>query len=512
MDAFAEYLRLVDALGRENGSNPLWWATDAASKNRVRSPLLWLLRAEGPPAGGHTPELRALRILGSQLRRQLRRIRLARTLFPGANASADPKQPVSVIKTFAYPSSLGLQGFSDPFFPGLAKHIAMRCGAERRVLTVCVDFDDSGEVMRRMAGLGNPDLLPLEALLTPADAIAAALRLLPGILPPGFRTPSAMLFQGRDVAAPVARSLRGGGGLPLDQYLHRKAAVVLGARHAVDHCVLTYEGNPWERMFCLGLRSSGPGTEIIGCQHSAVTQASAGLFPGEAELALSPMPDRVLTTGEATAAIIRRYGNWPSSRVQASCALRYSGLHALPFEPRAPGETMRVLVAPEGLDEAIDMVAYALRQAHLCQDTVFRFRAHPVLPLDRFLERLEQNLAEYPNVEKSRAAKVEEDVAECDAVLYWGSTVCMEALMMGVPVIHFDRGDRPSYDPLFEGCAYQWIVAGDKPLAAVLAQLRSLPQQERDERAASARAYAASHFHPVTPQRLDAFLPSRLAT
>ncbi|MBA4358162.1 MAG: hypothetical protein C0405_10605, partial [Desulfovibrio sp.] len=40
-----DMLALHDALAQANGHNPLWWATDLASRNRFTSPLLPLLNA-----------------------------------------------------------------------------------------------------------------------------------------------------------------------------------------------------------------------------------------------------------------------------------------------------------------------------------------------------------------------------------------------------------------------------------------------------------------------------------
>lgn len=507
-DTLEEYLRVVDALGRENGQDPLWWATDAASKNRVRSPLLWLLTPGAHPAQG-CGRAGALRTLATEYRRLLARIRQARRLFPLALRPAATGQPVSLVKTFAYPSSFGPAGFSDPFFPGLAEHLHDQLGQGRRVLTVCMDFDDSGEVKQRMADLADPDLLPMEAFLTPADATRAALTILRRLLRPGFHVPSPLSVQGRDVGRDVAQALRpGAGGLPLDQYTHRLAAAAIGQAHNVTHCVLTYEGNPWERMFVFGLRQARPGVEVVGSQHSVVPQAAAGVFPGKAEMELCPLPDRVLTTGQVTADIILRHSHWPASRVLAGCSLRYGALHTLPQAPACGGPVRRVLVAPEGLDEAVDMVGYALRQSRLCPEVRFTIRTHPVLHLDVFLARLGLDLESFPNVERSRLARVDEDLAQCEAVLYWGSTVCMEALMMGVPVIHFDRGDRPSYDPLFEGCTFQWLVDRDTPLAGVLAELAGLTGPERTRRAGQALDYVTRYFHPVTPARLALFSPA----
>ncbi len=72
-------------------------------------------------------------------------------------------------------------------------------------------------------------------------------------------------------------------------------------------CLLTYEGNHWEKMFILGLRSVNPDLNIVGYQHSVVPQAAAGVFISKLETDIMPHPDSIITTGKTTSNIIKKY-------------------------------------------------------------------------------------------------------------------------------------------------------------------------------------------------------------
>ena len=109
-------------------------------------------------------------------------------------------------------------------------------------------------------------------------------------------------------------------------------------------------------------------------------------------------------------------------------------------------------------------------------------------------------------VEISRTSSLQEDIAWADMVIYWGSTVALEALSMGKPVVHYDNGSVLSYDPLFELKDLKWRVQAPQPLAAVLDEIALLPDGEYASRLQAARQYVADYFYPVTPQAMSAFL------
>ena len=66
------------------------------------------------------------------------------------------------------------------------------------------------------------------------------------------------------------------------------------------------------------------------------------------------------------------------------------------------------------------------------------------------------------------------DVENSSTVLCRGTTVALEALMMEKPLIHFDRGNFLSYDPLFEFDDFKWTVRKSQELSPVLAERERL--------------------------------------
>lgn len=539
----AEYNSLMDKLAEANGLSPEWWSTDLASKNRFTSPLakqlnslyaciqaIQALIADNSwctliVAGADRPLTRfllaqanpQLRVRAqSGLRRQglvgtLRTMtRMARTAlsFTGRillcrryyrrNFPSMDDVPRHLIKSFAYPSSWKEKGtFNDPFFPGVAAAVA-------HPLTIALAFGTLPQVFKRMKE--DDTVVPLEAYLSVTDPLKAVTKLWWTQLSRPFRVPSQLQFDGSNIA-PYIQDLIACGGwhMPLEQYLHRYAGQRIARTHRLASCLITYEGNPWERMFALGLREEQPELLIYGCQHAASPPAAAGIFPGAAEARLAPLPDKVFCTGTAFAESILKHSALKPSQLVPACALRFASLNAM--KPTAFDQGPPVLlVALEGVPEAAPMLLYALKQARNMSDVHIRLRAHPAYPFEKLYTIIGK--PKMPsNISISKGSSLHEDITASRAVMYWGSTVAAEALLLGRPVIHFDRGDILSYDFLFDLTACKGKVHPGASLAHAFANLIAL---DSPDFAAEARRFVRNMFAACDRSQISTFFATEV--
>jgi hypothetical protein len=263
-------------------------------------------------------------------------------------------------------------------------------------------------------------------------------------------------------------------------------------------------------MFIMGLRAESPGLLIMGCQHSVVPQSAAGMFLSPWENNFIPHPDRVLTTGMKTADILKRYSCFSSEKIHTGCALRYQYLYDFELLPRRllENQPFTILVALEGVMEVAELLIYAMDQARKLPDIRFNVRTHPVLSLDSILESFGKSESDLPkNMFISTVGIVSDEIARCDAILYWGTTLALEALMMGRPVIHFDRGDVLNYDPLFEFTDFKWLVKDDKHMQDVLDQIQGLKDTEYILLQDKGRDYIEQYLAKEDESSLIHFLP-----
>lgn len=79
--------------------------------------------------------------------------------------------------------------------------------------------------------------------------------------------------------------------------------------------------------------------------------------------------------------------------------------------------------------------------------------------------------------------------------------------MLGRPVIHFDRGDLLSYDPLFELDAFKWRVSDGTDLTSIVRVIRDLPDGEYCTLQGRARRYVMDYFRQTDDHAMSQFLP-----
>jgi len=542
-----------------NSTTLHWWATHFSSKNRLHSPVLpYLQELHQSLAAIETlrpeetlvllnmswPVVDALQAFSSEHRYSFKlfstpyikfkdlvkakslfwRIFLVEIIVSllsiwkakkafGKPNKIDPKSPVYLIKSFTYMNNFSGDIYKDPFFGKLPDYLSEQLPTEN-ILTVAQGFQDRMKCYQRMKTLESEFLHPMEIYLTYRDVIKRAFEWLWVLSFQSFRIKGQLSWLGYDVTL-FFRELIHHGGLRISffQAIHFDAARRLGEMYNIRTCLMTYEGRPWERFFIEGLRASSPKVHIIGCQHTVIPLSAADIFLHPKEERIIPLPDKIITTGSITKNILDKYSAYPKNQVHAGCALRFESLQNLsPLSRKLPHDKALgkfiFLVAFGGSFEEVPLLNYALEQAEKMNDVIFRMRAHPTYTFERLLKLSWWQKKNLPNnVEESKNSTAIEDIQGCNAVLYWGTTVSLEALMLGKPIIQFDRGDFLNYDPLFDLGEFKWQVSKEKPLQNALHEIRNLSDTRYAELQKLGRLYVENYFYPVTKDRLSLFFP-----
>lgn len=535
-----EYVDLIGAIGTEQDSR-LWWATDIASKNRFSSrvpelinQLVIIVETTGkigdllvldPPwqiidsLAGHFKKVkRPYRIYGYRrvkwrdiLSSRAKRVasifktavvvsgrilkakRQLRANFPAG------KGPLYVIKSFIYDHSFSDNGktYRDAFFGSLPDYLKEK----KRLLVVADILGDYEKGIDNISQCSAFSIVPVERMLSIKDVIASSFE---ALLTRFKILNDHCLFGEYDISSifrnETARTFNG---LAFYQMFHYRAVRNLLKAAEVETFLLTYENNPWEKMCIQSLRDFSPGTKIIGYAHTVIPQACANMFTSPLESKTAPRPDLILTVGQVPKEIIERYGVKENGRIKAACGLRFEYLFKLPvFDRKLNG---RIAVMLEGIPEVCKMVDYVFQELGNTRFQV-RIRTHPVLPWDQIARNISTPWASLNNISFSENKSIKDDVEWADIVVYWGTTVALEALSMGTPVIHFDTGSVFSYDPLFE-CKYlKWNTSRGRSLPEVIEEIYSLDQESFKTEQRKAKEYLNRYFHPIDNEALDKFL------
>lgn len=266
----------------------------------------------------------------------------------------------------------------------------------------------------------------------------------------------------------------------------------------------TFENNPWEKVCFLTLKEISPSTKIIGYQHAVVTEASANMFISKEEASIIPIPDKIITVGEITKNIMEKYCSYPENTIKAACALRHEYIHKLDKKNFFIKKN-KIMIALEGVYECYKLIDLVFKALSDSKDYQIIIRPHPALPFNKIKKNLNFNIDLYNNFLISDKS-LQDDLMEADITIYWGSTVSIEALLLGIPVIHVNLDDIVSVDPLFE-CPYlKWTVKNESDLRRAVHEIYLMSYNEYLEHYKKAQDYIKKYFQEVTEDRLSEFI------
>ncbi|MFH1190093.1 MAG: hypothetical protein V1682_05315 [Candidatus Omnitrophota bacterium] len=279
------------------------------------------------------------------------------------------------------------------------------------------------------------------------------------------------------------------------------AASFFSKRYKPAAIYYPFENRSWEKMVVMACRERSEKTKLIGYQHTIIALKNLCYYLEEGEHAEIPMPDMVITVGEVTNNIMRRW-NFPSHMLKTGCALRV--LARRPEKPQARKRAIKeILVALAfGRDEYVKMMIF-LENAFAAADGYdIVLRPHPAVSLDSALEIFKPKRMKY----RVSIGTLREDLERCDLVLYASSTVALEAVSMGKPAIFIELDDFINSDPMFDMDALKWRCGNAARLKDLIGTIDKMSEEEFRGMKDKASAYTKKYFYPVNRENLAAFL------
>jgi hypothetical protein len=287
-------------------------------------------------------------------------------------------------------------------------------------------------------------------------------------------------------------------------YSAREAAKVFRPRVFVS----LYEGQPWEKLVWLGVKTGAPGSVVCGYQHAIVMPHSLGLTSPHQGSWACAAPDVVFASGPATMDLMKAGHHELGTCFYSLGSFRRS----VGYQDdvlTAPRNTGAILVTPEGIqEEAIFLFECAIEAARLLPCTQFIFRCHPVLPFERIQSLLSTELASLPNVELSQRPNIADDFSRARAVLYRGSSVVLYAVMAGLQPFYLDAADSPLVDPLYGLDTWREKIASAVELAEALMDCTLINDEARLRDWRAAMRYVENYMAPADESVVASFVES----
>ncbi len=228
------------------------------------------------------------------------------------------------------------------------------------------------------------------------------------------------------------------------------------------YIITSYEGHAWERLVYYYARKSNPNIKCIAYQHAAVFEHQHAL---KRLLHDDYNPDIILTSGMIAQNTLKQCDGLKSIDISCLGSPKHQKPHKLATI------TQHCLVVPDGfISECLLLFELSLSYAKNNPKQCFIWRLHPLLSFKKLKKHsvLFNDLSD--NITLSQQT-LEQDIEQCDSVLYRGSTAVVNAINSGLTPIYYQQfNDELSIDPIYQQKAGKFIVKNQDELQKALTQ------------------------------------------
>lgn len=359
-----------------------------------------------------------------------------------------------------------------------------------------------GETLIRLQRSLDSFILP-ESFLTVPDIFSVCFKTIFSF----SRKKSFPTFEGMEINGLIRRDLnrdRQATALAANLLLYEVVARWKKSGLIIENVIYPYENQAWEKAFIIALRKFYPSARLIGYQHSTVPKMLLNHFFTKAEAAVMPFPDKVITAGRQTEKLFKESGYDPAKVVRGG-AIRYTAL--LKKKTTAPANDIKhqvILVTPSiDRNETLELTWKTLKAFGDKPQYQVIFKFHPDCPYAFITDKLE-NLPEHFIVSDKPVGDL---LAGSSILLYNSSSSALEALALGVPILHVASDFSVDRDNLgdFSGNIRLSASTPDDIVQAVQ-QLRKISPTELAHQQECWMKVVAEMFGPVTKRTYDLFL------
>ncbi len=321
--------------------------------------------------------------------------------------------------------------YRDSYFGGLAQHLKSK-GKRVVVVPHILPTVSYRQTLKKMVSGSEVFLVP-EASLSISDIFRVLVRAMRN--PPARKLYPALA--GIDVSEIIQDEFsrdRRGISMASSLLLYEVVRSWKKAGIPIDTFIYAYENQIWEKAYCMALREFYPSAKIIGYQHATVPKMLLNYFFSRAELPVLPSPDRVITTGRYTEKLFKESGYDPE-KVVCGGAIRYASLKDRGKEARVKKKASHpvILVTPSiDRNETVEMGWKVFKAFGQMGQYKVVLKFHPDCPY----QRIAGDLGPLPKHFVVSDRPVGELLRESSLLLYSSSATCIEALALGVPVLH----------------------------------------------------------------------------
>jgi len=426
------------------------------------------------------------------------KIFISKYFFKKDLKNQDPLKKYVIIKSFSYERSFKKDNqYVDQFFGDLSSFLKQK---EKNTLTVVSCIGNYKKIIKKLKNINNI-IYPYELFISPLALIVTFFQ----VITLRLRVKENVFFNKINISHFISEYLMFNkvNEFSLNQILYFQSMKGMLKLIKAEKFISTYENIPWEPMCFLGIKNISPETKIIGYQHSVVTDFSTNYFLYNNEFKNRPLPDKIFTVGPTTKKIIEMNSGDNHPQIESSCALRYKYLTQRNIKSQ---NNNKILVVLEGLYDVYKLVNYVINEISKNDNIEIIIRPHPILPMSELDKYINKDYKKLEYVKISSNDSVLSDLENVSAVIYRESTVALEAISLGIPVICFRSHQNISYDPLFELNDFKWNVDESVKLKLILDEIFNLNKQVYNSSKKQAKLYINNYFEKCTDYKMSLFI------
>ncbi|VVB88580.1 Uncharacterised protein [uncultured archaeon] len=210
-------------------------------------------------------------------------------------------------------------------------------------------------------------------------------------------------------------------------------------------CIYLYENYIDEKLLCAGIKKYYPLTKLFGYQHSTAPIMLLSYFFSKKEYDSMPFPDKIITNGQYFTNLFKEEG-YPSEKVATGAAIRYGYLYSkerIKYIREQNKSIYTILVTPSAsFNETLELLKNIIQAFGDKKQYKIIIKYHPALNT----KALKKYIGQLPSNTSISEKPVPELLNNTDLLIYNFTGACLEALYVGVPILHVKSNYRIDLD------------------------------------------------------------------
>ena len=276
----------------------------------------------------------------------------------------------------------------------------------------------------------------------------------------------------------------------------------------IESFIYGFENHSRQKILCSGLRQFIPTAKIIGYQHSTVSLMLLDHFISKFERDILPFPDKVITNGINSYNSLLKMG-YDSTKMIIGGAIRYEKLlininHPFPIKKNTKNPTLFVALS-YGKTETIELIVKLMKAFENKPEYNILLKLHPTMSFSQ-IENDVKRFGIFPKHFIISNKPVSKLLIESDLLIYASTTVCIEALAFGVPVLFVKSDYTLDHNPLESNCELFVSAKNPNEIVEMVDTIINMTDEELNIKRKQWKIAVSNFFGPVTPDTFSLFL------